>query len=150
MRYFKLDLNITYANFDINSIKDCKFRVLDCSVLNESVEDNIFDTPIISLLLQVIRNNKILGHIKVEQQYPLDKTFTMFEVKKDSNKRLVELCNVYTNMYSSREDTPIMINKARTDGFNTLVCKKCGQIFCDCNLRCPICGKVFCEHKGDV
>ena len=139
--------NTSHVNFNINSITDCKFRILDCSVLNGIVADDIFDTPIISLLLQVIRNNKILGYIRVEQQYPLDKTFAMFEVKKDSNKKLIELCKAYTSIYTIKEDTPIMMSKSRTDGFNTPVCKKCGQVFCDCNLRCPICGKVFCEHK---
>ena len=139
--------NTSHVNFNINSIKDCKFRVLDCSVLNDIVEEDTFDTPTISILLQVIRNNKILGYIRVEQRYPLDKTFTMFEVKKDSDKKLIELCKTYTSIYNIKEDTPIMMSKSRTDGFNTPVCKKCGQVFCDCNLRCPICGKVFCEHK---
>lgn len=139
--------NTSYADFDIDSIKDCKFRVLDCSVLNDIVEENLFDTSIISLILQVIRNNKILGYINVEQQYPLDTTFTMFEVKKDSNKRLIELCKTYTSIYDIKEDTSIMLSKSRTDEFNTPVCKKCGQIFCDCNLKCKICGKIFCEHK---
>lgn len=139
--------NTSYADFNIDSIKDCQFRLLDCSALNDIVEDDIFDTPTITLLLQLIRNNKIIGYIEVSQQYPLDMKFSMFKVKKDSNKKLEELCKFYTNMYESIEDTPIMLSKSIKDCFNTPVCKKCGQLFCDCNLRCPICGKVFCEHK---
>lgn len=134
--------NTSHVDFNIDSIKDCQFRVLDCSVLNDEVGDDVFDTPTINLLLQVVRNNKILGYIGVNQQYPLDKKFTMFEVKKESNKRLVELCKFYTSVYKDYAPK-VKINS----GFNTQVCKKCGQLFCDCNLRCPICGKVFCEHK---
>lgn len=139
--------NTSYADFNIDSIKDCQFRLLDCSALNDIVEDDIFDTPTITLLLQLIRNNKIIGYIEVSQQYPLDMKFAMFKVTKDSNKKLEELCKFYTNMYESIEDTPIMLSKSIKDFFNTPVCKKCGQLFCDCDLRCPICGKVFCEHK---
>lgn len=134
--------NTSHVDFNIDSIKDCQFRVLDCSVLNDEVGDDMFDTPTINLLLQVVRNNKILGYIGVSQQYPLDMKFTMFEVKKESNKRLVELCKFYTSVY--KDYTPkVKIN----GGFNTQVCKKCGKIFCDCDLKCPICGKVFCVHK---
>ena len=139
--------NTSHADFNIDLIKDCQFRLLDCSTFNDIVEDDIFDVPTITLLLQLIRNNKIIGYIEVNQQYPLDMKFAMFEVKKDSNKKLVELCEFYTSMYESIEDTSIMPSKSITNCFNTPVCKKCGQLFCDCNLRCPICGKVLCEHK---
>ena len=134
--------NTSHVDFNIDSIKDCQFRVLDCSVLNDEIGDDVFDTPTINLLLQVVRNNKIFGYIGVSQQYPLDMKFTMFEVKKESNKRLVELCKFYTSVYKDYAPK-VKIN----GGFNTIVCKKCGKIFCDCNLRCPICGKVFCVHK---
>lgn len=95
--------NTKYYNFKPESINDCKFRILP-DIINvhceaESEEEFDFSTPITTKLMQVWRNNKIIGYIVLSQQYPLELDFRMNVINRASPDGYKTLCDYYSRIY---------------------------------------------------
>lgn len=147
-------MNIASDNFDIKQFMDCQFRVLNCDILNDVIDDSCFDTPTIYKLLQVIRDNAILCYILVSQQYPITQGYELSIVNLSTSEKLLrDLCSMYSEDFNSKFIVVDLKQK---------VCPKCGKKYCTCGIEekissqfnvlnslftprtCSKCGKIFC------